>query len=81
MTLYGMLDYGQGFDPLLGVLITPVFFQCIVIIYVALYVVFYAYMYSCNDQSVMIIFIHKTKGAFEGARGAIQIHAGLPHLP
>ncbi len=25
MTLYGMLDYGQGFDPLLMVKITPVF--------------------------------------------------------
>ncbi len=25
MTLYGMLDYGQGFNPLLGVKITPVF--------------------------------------------------------
>ena len=27
MTLYGMLDYGQGFDPLLGVKIAPVFFS------------------------------------------------------
>ncbi len=25
MTLYGMLDYGQGFDPLLWVKVTPVF--------------------------------------------------------
>ena len=25
MTLYGMLDYGQGFDPLLEVKLTPVF--------------------------------------------------------
>ncbi len=25
MTLYGMLDYGQGFDPLLGAKLTPLF--------------------------------------------------------
>ncbi len=27
MTLYGMLDYGRGFDPLLRVKLTPGFFS------------------------------------------------------
>ena len=29
MTLYGMLDYGQGFGPLLEVKLTPLFFSAL----------------------------------------------------